>query len=97
MDATSDTTDKPKLEELSHAQLIVLLKEAMERIKSLEKKLNDMLPPKLPVPYSVRSAEDRKKRQKELDRKNKEKKRCIPDFLRRSIAAKEPIHLGSRA
>ena len=71
MDATSDTTDKPKLEELSHSQLIVLLKEAMERIKSLEKKLNDTLPPKLPVPYSVRSAEDRKKRQKELDEKKK--------------------------
>ena len=56
MDATSDTTDKPKLEDMSHSQLMVLLKEAMERIKSLEKKLNDTLPTKLPVPYSVRSA-----------------------------------------
>ena len=74
MDAT---TNKPKLEELPHAQLVQLLNEALdrlkkanERIESLEKKLNDTLPPKLPVPYSVRSAEDRKKRQKELDRKN---------------------------
>ncbi len=40
MDATSDTTDKPKLEELSLAQLVALLKEAMVRIESLEKKLN---------------------------------------------------------
>jgi len=59
--------------------------EAMERIKSLEKKLNDMLLPKFPVPYSVRSAEDRKKRQKALDPKNKEFTdlvyRCETSFL----------------
>ena len=30
MDATSDTANKPKLEELSHVQLIVLLKEASQ-------------------------------------------------------------------
>lgn len=49
----------------------------MYRIKSQEKKLNDTFPPKPPVPYSVRSAEDRKKRQKVLDRKNKEKKKPL--------------------
>ena len=53
------------------------LKKANERIETLEKKLNDSLPPKLPVPYSVRSAEDRKKRQKVLDKKNKEKKKPL--------------------
>ena len=84
MDSTSGKTVKPKLEELSREQLIHLLNEAMdrlknanERIETLEKKLTDTLPPKLPVPYSVRSAEDRKKRQKELDRKNKEKKKPL--------------------
>ena len=84
MDATSDKTDKPKLEELPHGQLVQLLNEALdrlkkanERIETLEKKLNDSLPPKLSVPYSVRSAEARKKRQKDLDRKNKEKKRPL--------------------
>ena len=45
MDATSDNSDKLKLEELTHSQLITLLEEAMERIKTLEKKLNDSLPP----------------------------------------------------
>ena len=60
MNATPDTKDTPKLEELSHAQLVQLLSDALERLKkanelieSLEKKLNDTLPPKLPVPYSV--------------------------------------------
>ena len=84
MDATSDKTDKPKLEELPHGQLVQLLNEALdrlkkanERIETLEKKLNDSLPPKLSVPYSVRSAEARKKRQKDLDRKNKEKKKPL--------------------
>jgi hypothetical protein len=84
MDATLDTTDKPKLEELPHAQLVQLLKEALdrlknanERIETLEKKLNDTLPPKLPVPYSVRSAEDRKKRQRELDAKKKDRKKPL--------------------
>jgi hypothetical protein len=38
MDEPSVKTEKPKLEELTHALLIVLLKEAMERIQSLEKK-----------------------------------------------------------
>ena len=64
MDSTSGKTDKPKLEELSREQLIHLLNEAMdrlknanERIETLEKELTDTLPPKLPVPYSVRSAE----------------------------------------
>jgi len=76
MDATSDKSDKSdklKLEELTQAQLITLLREAMERIRTLEKKLNDSLSPKFPVPYSARSAEDRKKRQTELDQKNMEK------------------------
>jgi hypothetical protein len=84
MDATSDKTNKPKLEELSHSQLVQLLNEALdrlkkanERIESLEKKLNDTLPPKLPVPYSVRAAEGRKKRQKELDNKKKDRKKPL--------------------
>jgi hypothetical protein len=76
-DTTLGNTDKPKLEDLSHSQLVALLKEAMDRIESLEKKLSDTLPPKLPVPYSVRSAEDRKKRQKELDDKKKNRKKPL--------------------
>ncbi len=44
-DATSDNSDKLKLEKLTHLQLITLLKEAMKRIKTLEKKLYDSLPP----------------------------------------------------
>ena len=66
---TTGKTNRPKREELPHAQLVKLLDEALdrlkkanERIETLEKKLNDTLPTKLPVPYSVRSAEERKKR-----------------------------------
>jgi len=43
MDAKSSNLDKQKLEEHTLPQLITLLKEAMERIKTLEKKLNDSL------------------------------------------------------
>ncbi len=83
-DTTTGKTDRPKLEDLPHEQLVKLLDEALdrlekanERIETFEKKLNDTLPPKLPVPYSVRSAEERKKRQKELDRKNKDRKKPL--------------------
>ena len=84
MDSTPDKNDTPKLEELSHAQLVQLLRDALdrlkkanERIENLEKSLNGSLSPKLPVPYSVRSEEARKERKKRLDQKNKEKKKPI--------------------
>ncbi len=103
MDSTSGKTDKPKLEELSREQLIHLLNEAMdrlknanERIETLEKKLTDTLPPKLPVPYSVRSAEERKKRKKELDRKNKEKKKPLRSGCTRSLQKNQSISEDER-
>jgi hypothetical protein len=84
MDKSSINLAKPKLEELSREQLVQLLNDALdrlktanERIEALEKKLNSSLPPKLPVPFSVRSAEDRKKRQKGLDKKNKGKNKPL--------------------
>ena len=84
MDKSSINLAKPKLEELSHEQLAQLLNEALdrlktanERIEALEKQLNSSLPPKLPVPFSVRSAEDRKRRQKDLDKKNKGKNKPL--------------------
>jgi transposase len=77
METTSNNPDVTKLDELSHSQLVALLKEALERIKLLEAKLSDTLPPKLPVPFSVRSEEDRKKRQKELDAKTKKTNKPI--------------------
>ena len=52
MDKSSINLAKPKLEELSHEQLVQLLNEALdrlktanERIEALEKKLNSSLPP----------------------------------------------------
>jgi transposase len=84
MDATPDKKDTTKLEELSHAQLVQLLRDALDRLKKanerieiLEKGLNGSLTPKLPVPYSVRSEEARKERKKRLDQKNKEKKKPL--------------------
>ena len=67
---------KPKLDELSREQLIQLLGEAIVRIDNLsakvsllEKQLTDKNPTvKLPVPFSLKSEEQRrKKRQKQLD------------------------------
>ena len=90
MDATPDKKDTPKLEELSHAQLVQLLRDALDRLKKanerieiLEKGLNDSLTPKLPVPYSVRSEEARKERKKRLDQKTRKRKsRFAPDGLK---------------
>jgi hypothetical protein len=84
MDATPDKKDTPKLEELSHAQLVQLLRDALdrlkkanERIENLEKGLNGSLPPKLPVPCSVRSEVAHKERKRRLEQKNKEKKKSL--------------------